>query len=84
MPLGGGSLASVARVAFEATGTGEVARDVAQLEARYTSSMKDMSDGAIKLQLAEDRLQRQLRRGPSNYAALARAELGVRRRFQVS
>lgn len=82
MPLGGQSLASVARISFEATGTGEVARDVAQLEARYTSSMKDMSDGAIKLQLAEDRLQRQLRRGPANYASLARAELGVRRARQ--
>ncbi len=79
MALGGGSLAGVARVAFETTGVGETKRDIDSVERSYRSSLDNMSDGAIKLQLAEDRLQRAVKRGPGNYNAVARAELGVRR-----
>src|SRR5581483_12036885 len=64
--------------AFEAQ-TGEFNRDVAAAERRYRESTAGMSDAAIKLELAQARLQRQIARGPQNYQALARAELAVRR-----
>lgn len=71
--------AGVAAVRFEAVGVAETTRDIDRVENTYLSSLDKMSDGAIKLRLAEDRLQRQIRRGPGNYNAVARAELGVRR-----
>ena len=77
MPLGGGSLAGVARIAFEATGVGEISRDIEQVEQKYRSSTGEMSDAAIKLQLAQERLQRTLRQGPGAYRAQASAELQV-------
>jgi hypothetical protein len=79
MALGSSGIAGYARIAFESTGVEDVTRDSARVERAYTSATKDMSDGALKLELAEDRLQKALKRGPSNYAAIARAELGVRR-----
>lgn len=72
------NLAGIARVAFEAQ-TGEFNRDVAHAESTYRTATSGMSDAAIKLELAEARLQRQIARGPANYQALARAELQVRR-----
>ncbi len=77
----GSNLAAVTRVAFEAQ-TGEFQRDVAQAERRYRQATSGMSDAAIKLELAQARLQRQLARGPKNFEALARAELQVRRAEQ--
>ncbi len=75
------NLAGVARVAFEAQ-TGEANRDIAALEANYRRATGQMSDATIKLELAQQRLQRQIARGPGNYQALARAELQVRRAEQ--
>jgi hypothetical protein len=75
----GADIAGFARVAFEATGVEDVIADTQRVEHAYRGSLSDMSDAAIKLQLAEDRLQRAMARGPANYRAIANAELGVRR-----
>lgn len=72
------NLAGVARVAFSAE-TGEFNRDVAVAEARYKSATQGMSDGSIRLQLAQERLRRALAKGPAAYQSIARAELAVRR-----
>lgn len=71
-------LASVARVAFEATGLADFAADNARAEASYRSSVGGMSDEAIKFRLAQDRLQRTLQKGPSAYREQARAEIALR------
>ncbi len=71
------NLAGVARVAFSAD-TGEFNRDVAQAESRYRAATGDMSDAAIKLELANERLRRSLARGPAAAQSQARALLGVR------
>jgi TP901 family phage tail tape measure protein len=76
------NLAGVARVAFEAE-TGEFNRDVTQAEARYKAATQGMSDSAIRLELAQNRLHRALAKGPSNYQAIARAELAVRKETQA-
>ena len=55
MAFGGGGLAGVARVAFETTRVQETIRDTDRVEHAYVSSLKEMSEGAIKLELAEDR-----------------------------
>lgn len=72
------NLAGVARVAFEAV-TGEFNRDVSHAEQKYRSATEHMSDGALKLELAQARLQRQLAKGPAAYREIASAELAVRR-----
>lgn len=41
-----------------------------------------MSDDAIRLELSQERLRRELAKGPANYRAIARAELEVRRSEQ--
>jgi TP901 family phage tail tape measure protein len=76
------NLAGVARVAFEAE-TGEFNRDVAAAEQRYKAATEHMSDSAIRLELAQNRLHRALAKGPSNYQAIARAELAVRRETEA-
>lgn len=75
---GGGGLAGLARVSFETTGVGEVTRDIDLVQREYRSSTQAMSDDALKVQLAQDRLQRSLRKGPGAYREQARAELSLR------
>jgi len=77
----GGNLAGLARVAFEAV-TGEFNADVKQSEAIYRDATRGMSDDSIRLELSQERLRRELAKGPSNYRAIARAELEVRRSEQ--
>ncbi len=72
------SLAGVARVAFEATGIGEFSRDVDQVERRYKGATDGMSDAAIRLEIAQERLRRSLAKGPAAAQSQARALLGVR------
>lgn len=79
MALGQGSLAGIARVSFEATGVGEITRDIDRVEASYRQSTEGMSDSAIKVELAQRRLQRALKDGPGSFDRQARAELGLRR-----
>lgn len=76
---GGGGLAGLSRVAFEATGVGETTRDIEQVRRVYRESSQDMSDSAIKVSLAQDRLERSLRKGPAAAREQANAELGLRR-----
>jgi hypothetical protein len=76
--LGQGNLAGVARVAFEAQ-TGEFNADVSVAEARYRQATKGMSDDAIRLELAQERLRRALAKGPGAYREIANAELNLRR-----
>lgn len=71
------NLAGVARVAFEAQ-TAEFNRDVDKAERVYVSSTEHMSDSAIKLELAQDRLRRSLAKGPNAAREQARALLAVR------
>jgi len=73
-----GQLAGLARVAFEAQ-TGEFNADVKQAESVYRDATRGMSDDAIRLELSQERLRRELAKGPGNYRAIARAELEVRR-----
>ncbi len=42
-----------------------------------------MSDDSIRLELSQERLRRELAKGPANYRAIARAELEVRRSEQA-
>src|SRR6185369_14392827 len=79
LEAGGGGLAGLSRVAFEATGVGETTRDIEKVEQVYRSSTSEMSDSAIKYELAQQRLQRTLRRGPSAAREQANAELALRR-----
>ncbi len=72
------NLAGVARVAFEAQ-TNEFNRDVDYAERNYRAATEHMSDGAIKLELANERLRRSLAKGPPAANQQARALLGVRR-----
>jgi hypothetical protein len=77
----GSNLAGVARVAFEAQ-TGEFNADVARAEQIYRSATSGMSDAAIRLELAQERLRRSLAKGPTAFREQARAELEVRRAEQ--
>src|SRR5205823_6470832 len=72
-------LAAVARVAFESVGVGEVTRDLENVEHKFRGSAGQMSDAAIRVQLAQERLQRTLRQGPGAYRQQASAELALRR-----
>ena len=83
MAIGGaGQLAGLARVSFEAV-TGEFNADVQRAEATYRDATRGMSDDAIKLELSQERLRRELAKGPANYRGIARAELEVRRSEQA-
>lgn len=75
----GSNLAGVARVSYEAVGVSEFVSDSHQAERAYRASTEHMSDGAIKLELANERLRRSLARGPSAANQQSRALLGVRR-----
>jgi hypothetical protein len=75
--VGDSNLAGVARVAFEAQ-TGEFNRDVSRAEATYKSATEGMSDSAIRLELANERLRRSLAKGPAASREQARALLQVR------
>lgn len=75
--LGGGSLAGVARFAFESTGVGEVTRDIENVERKYRSSTGEMSDAAIKLQLAQDAYRGHSAKDRAPNRAQASAELQV-------
>ena len=77
----GGNLAGLARVSFEAQ-TGEFNADVKRAEATYRDATRGMSDESIRLELSQERLRRELAKGPANYRAIARAELEVRRSEQ--
>jgi len=79
MALGGKSIAGVARFAFESTGVGELTRDIETVERKYRSSTGELSDSAIKVELAQRRLQRALKDGPGAFDRQARAELNLRR-----
>jgi hypothetical protein len=78
MPLGSSNLAGVARVSYEAVGLAEFKNDNAAAEASYRNSTRGMSDEAIRLELAQDKLRRSLQKGPAAYRAQASAELQVR------
>ncbi len=83
MPLTpGGQLAGLARVSFEAV-TGEFNADVQHSEQVYRDATRGMSDDSIRLELSQERLRRELAKGPANYRAIARAELEVRRSEQA-
>jgi hypothetical protein len=71
------NLAGVARVAFEAV-TGEFNRDVDVAERNYKQATSGMSDGAIKLELAQERLRRSLAKGPAASREQARSLLSLR------
>lgn len=74
----GGGLAGVARVSFEAE-TGEFNADTQRAERVYRDATRGMSDDAIRLELAQSKLHRELAKGPGNYDRIAKAELEVRR-----
>lgn len=76
MPINS-NLAGVARVAFEAV-TGDFNADVARAEARYKDATSGMSDSALRLELAQDKLRRALAKGPAASREQARALLQVR------
>lgn len=78
MALGGGSLAGVARVSFEAQ-TGEFNADISRAEQVFSSATRDMSSETIRLELAQDKLRRELAKGPTAFRSQARALLEVRR-----
>jgi hypothetical protein len=78
MAIGDSNLAGLARVSYEAVGLAQFKNENAQAEASYRSSTQGMSDEAIKLELAQDRLRRSLQKGPAAYREQARAELSVR------
>jgi hypothetical protein len=73
------NLAGVARVAFEATGVSDFVQDSDRAERAYVGATAHISDGAIKLELATERLRRSLAKGPAAANQQARALLGVRR-----
>jgi hypothetical protein len=77
-----GQLAGLARVSFEAV-TGEFNADVKRAEATYRDATRGMSDDAIRLELSQERLRRELAKGPANFRGIARAELEVRRSEQA-
>ena len=79
MPVGDSNLAGVARVAFEAAGVADFTRDNERAEQSYRSATDGMSDAAIRLELANERLRRELAKGPQASRAQARALLDVRR-----
>ena len=59
----GSNIAGVARVAFEADTHG-FRREVSEAERAYLQATQGMSDGAIRLEVAQERLQRSLAKGP--------------------
>lgn len=78
MAIGQGSLAGFARVAYEAVGLADFQADNQRAEASYRDSTRGMSDEAIRLELAQDKLRRSLAKGPAAYREQARAELQMR------
>ena len=76
MPVGS-NLAGVARVAFVAD-TGQFNAEIAAAEARYARTTGVMSDDAIRLTLAQDKLNRALSRFGPESAAAQRATLALR------
>lgn len=76
------NLAGLARVAYEAVGLSDFVSDNTRAESSYRDATRGMSDEAIRLELSQDKLRRELAKGPANYRAIARAELEVRRSEQ--
>jgi len=76
------NLAGLARVAYEAVGLSDFVSDNQRAESSYRDATRGMSDEAIRLELSQDKLRRELAKGPANYRAIARAELEVRRSEQ--
>ena len=72
------NLAGVARVAYEAVGLSEFRADNTAAERSYRSATDGMSDAALKLELAQERLRRSLAKGPASSQQSARALLQVR------
>jgi len=73
----GSNLAGVARVAFLAD-TGEFNSQIAAAEAHYRQSTATMSDDAIRMELAQNRLNRALAKFGPESAAAQRATLSFR------
>lgn len=71
------NLAGVVRVAYEAV-TGEFNRETEHAARTYVASNEKMSDSAIKLELAQDKLRRAVAKGPAAAREQQRALLAVR------
>lgn len=71
------NLAGVVRVAYEAV-TGEFNRETEHAARTYVASNEKISDSAIKLELAQDKLRRSLAKGPAAAREQQRALLAVR------
>lgn len=72
------NLAGVARVAYETVGLAEFRQDTTAAERYYRDSTDHMSDSALKLGIAQDRLRRALDKGPRALNEQRRALLQVR------
>ena len=78
MALGSGSLAGYSRVAYEAVGLADFVNDNQRAARAYRDTTRDMTDEALRLELAQDKLRRSLQKGPNAYREQARAELQLR------
>ena len=72
------NLAGLARVSYEAVGLADFRGDNDAAERSYVQATSHMSDSAVKLELASERLRRALAKGPSASREQARALLAVR------
>lgn len=78
MALGGSNIAGVARYAYEIVGLADFQSDNQRAESAYRDATRGMSDDALRLEVAQDKLRRTLAKGPAAYQAQARAELQLR------